>query len=72
MVDIERLRQLSAGELAVLGMNEIAYVRRVKVPEGGIGFGIHTADGRCVAVSADAPTAFALIQEHDMLPVSLH
>ncbi|MBL8670707.1 MAG: DUF1150 family protein [Alphaproteobacteria bacterium] len=67
----EKLRRLSSGELASLGINDIAYVKRV-MAQGGIGYAIHAADGTPVAVMPDQAHAIAVVLEHDLHPVSVH
>ncbi len=41
---IARIRQMTPHDLAVLGLQGVAYVRPVAA-EGGIGYMIHAADG---------------------------
>ncbi|HZB91229.1 MAG TPA: DUF1150 family protein [Stellaceae bacterium] len=71
MNQVEKLRQITPKEFALLGMQDIAYIRRVLV-EGGIGFAIHAADGTQVAVLPDRATAFATVRQHDLEPLSVH
>jgi hypothetical protein len=68
MVDI---RHLSEGQLAALGVSEIAYVRPV-VANGVPAFAIHAADGTPMAIAADAEVAMAAIRQHGMEPVRVH
>lgn len=67
----ERLRQITPQEFAVLGMNDIAYVKRLVVKDEVV-YAIHSADGAQVAVLADRDVAIATIRQHDMEPLSLH
>lgn len=67
----DKLRRLSSGELAALGINDVAYVKRV-MAQGGIGYAIHAADGTPVAVMPDQAHAIAAVIEHDLHPVSVH
>jgi hypothetical protein len=71
MNQVEKLRQITPKEFALLGMQDIAYIRRVLV-EGGVGFAIHAADGTQVAVLPDRATAFATVRQHDLEPLSVH
>ena len=68
---IEGLRQLSARELGVLGMDDVAYVKRVLV-DGVETYAVHAADGTQIAVIANRDLAFAVVRHHDMEPVSVH
>ena len=68
---IEGIRQLSARELGMLGMNDVAYVKRV-VEEGKEGFAVHAADGTRMAVLADRNLALAAVRQNDMEPASVH
>jgi hypothetical protein len=68
---IEGLRQLSAKELGLLGMNDVAYVKPV-VDNGSQAFAVHAADGTRIAVIANRDLAFAVVRQNDMEPVSVH
>jgi hypothetical protein len=71
MNEIEKLRTISPREFALLGMQDMAYVKRVTVNDG-IGYAIHAADGSAVAVLGDRDIAFATVRQHDLEPVSVH
>ncbi len=64
-------RCLSPDELAMFGMQHIAYVKRVVV-EGEVGYAVHAADGSPMAVFRDLGIAFAAVRQNDMEPVSVH
>jgi hypothetical protein len=68
---IERLRHISSREFALLGMNDMAYVKRVVVNDEA-GFAIHSADGTQIALIADREVALATIRQHDLEAVSVH
>jgi hypothetical protein len=68
---IEGLRQLSARELGLLGVNDVAYVKRI-VDNGSEAYAVHAADGTRIAVMADRNLAFAVVRQNDMEPVSVH
>jgi hypothetical protein len=68
---IEGLRQLSAQELGLLGMNDVAYVKPI-VDNGTQAFAVHAADGTRIAVIANRDLAFAVVRQNDMEPVSVH
>jgi hypothetical protein len=65
------LKQLSDNELGLLGMEDVAYVKRVVV-DGSDAFAVHAANGTQIAVMADREVAFAVVRQHDMEPVSVH
>jgi hypothetical protein len=68
---IEGLKQLSARELGLLGINDVAYVKLV-VEDGAQAFAVHAADGTRIAVMANRDLAFAVVRQNDMEPVSVH
>ena len=67
----QKRRQISAQEFALLGMQDVAYIRRVVVNDEA-GFAIHAADGTEVAVLPSRDLAFATVRQHDLEPVSVH
>lgn len=67
----ERLRLISTKEFAHLGLQDVAYVKRVTV-NGAAAFAIHAADGTEIAVLPDRDLAFATLRQHDLEPVSVH
>lgn len=71
MQTIEEMRQMTANDLAMLGMQDIAYVKPVLV-DGGVGFAIHAADGTQMALIADRALAFAVVRQNELEPVSVH
>ena len=68
LVDI---RHLSEGQLAQLGVSQIAYVKPVPV-DGQIAYAIHAADGTPMALTGDQELAFAAIIQHEMIPTLVH
>ena len=71
MKQIERMRQMSAHELALLGIQDMAYVKRVLVNDV-VGYAVHAADGTQIAVLPDRNVAFATVRQHDLEPLSVH
>ena len=69
---IEGLRQLSAKELGLLGMNDVAVHVKPIVEDGATAFAVHAADGTRMAVIANRDLAFAVVRQNDMEPVSVH
>ncbi len=71
MYRTEWLKHITPKEFALLGMRDLAYVKRVVVDDEA-GFAIHAADGTRVALLADRDLAVATIRQHDLEPVSIH
>lgn len=71
MQTMEEMRQMTANDLAMLGMQDIAYVKRVVV-DGNPRYAIHAADGTQMAVIPDRDIAFAVVRQNELEPVSVH
>jgi len=71
MITTEKLRYISPQELALLGMQDVAYIKSIVVNDEPA-FAIFAADGTQVAVLAEREVAFATVRQHDMEPVSVH
>ncbi|MBM3600755.1 MAG: DUF1150 family protein [Alphaproteobacteria bacterium] len=67
----ERLKHLSASDLAMLGLNDIAYVKPIIINDQLV-FSIHSADGNQIGMAPDRNTAFAGIRQHELEPLSVH
>jgi len=67
----ERIRQMSTRELALFGMQDIAYVKGAIV-NGVPGYTAHAADGTQIAAFTDRELAFATLRRHDLEPLSAH
>ena len=68
---IEWLKNISTREFAVLGMNDMAYVKRVVVNDEP-GFAIHSADGTQLALVPNEDIAYATIRQNELEPMSVH
>ena len=64
-------RALSLVDFAALGVQQIAYVKTVTV-EGEIAHAVFAANGKPLAAVADRETAFAIVRQNDLEPVSVH
>lgn len=64
-------RAMSAQDLALWGMQDIAYVKRVIVDDAAC-WAIHGADGANIGMAPDRDVAFAAVRQHDLEPVSVH
>jgi hypothetical protein len=67
----DKLRHISPQDFALLGMQDLAYVKRVVVDDEPV-FAIFAADGTQVALMPDRNVAFATVRQHEMQPVSVH
>ncbi|KZD11013.1 DUF1150 family protein [Oceanibaculum pacificum] len=72
MNELEKIRHLSRNDLALLGMNDVAYVRAIKVKGKKPQIAIHAADGTQMLVVDDMAIALATIRQNEMEPVPLH
>ena len=71
MNQIEKLRHISSKEFVLLGMQDVAYIKRITVNDGAA-FAVHAADGTQVALLPDRELAYATVRQHDLEPVSVH
>jgi hypothetical protein len=71
MNEIVNFRHLSTRDLAILGVQDVAFVKRVDVNDE-IAYAIHAADGTQMALMTDRDIAFAAIRQHGLEPVSVH
>jgi hypothetical protein len=71
MKDFESIRHMSSRELALFGMQDLAYVKPVLV-DGVTAFAVHAADGTQVTVLPDREIALATVRQHDLEPLSVH
>jgi hypothetical protein len=71
MNQIEKLRHISTKDFALLGMQDVAYIKRITVNDGAA-FAVHAADGTQVALLPDREVAYATVRQHDLEPVSVH
>ena len=71
MKEIERIRQMSSRELALFGMQDLAYLKPVVV-DGASAFAVHAADGTQVTVLPNREVALATVRQHDLEPLSVH
>jgi len=67
----ERIRHMSTKELALFGMQDIAYVKRA-AGDGEPGYTVHAADGTQIAVFPNRDIALATLRQHDLEPLSVH
>ena len=68
---IARPSPMSEQAFAALGVSQVAFVKPVIV-DGRTAHSVHSADGTPLAVVADRETAFAIVRQNDLEPVSAH
>jgi hypothetical protein len=66
-----KIRAMSLKDLAMLGLNDVAYVR-TGVNDGMPGFIIHAADGNAVGFAPSLQLARRMILQNDLEPISVH
>jgi len=71
MTPIERLRHISPEEFALLGMQGLAYIKRVVINEA-VAYAIHSADGTQVALVPSRDVAVGTVMQHELEPLSVH
>ena len=71
MKEFEDIRRMSSRELALFGMQDLAYVKPVVV-NGVTAFAVHAADGTQIGVLPDREIALATVRQHDLEPLSVH
>lgn len=71
MTITNELRGLSRQDLALLGVQDVAYVRAVRT-RGRQVFKVYAADGTEIAVLDDRDVAFATVRQHGLEPLSVH
>jgi len=67
----DKLRHISAQEFALLGMQEVAYVKRVLVNQT-VAYAIHAADGTQAALVPSLDIAIGTVMQNELEPVSVH
>ncbi len=65
------LRVMSERSLAILGLQDVAYVTQVVV-DGRSAYSIHAADGTMLDVMDDRDLAIAAARRHDLEPLRVH
>ena len=68
------IRELSPQDFLVLGINDIAYVKKAEKAEKNErdSFEIHSADGTVIATMASHDIAFAAVRQNGLEPLSVH
>lgn len=72
MSSLQNIRGLSRRDFAVMGIEDLAYVKPIPASEEGTAYAVHAADGTQIAVFNDREIAFAAVIQNGMEPVSAH
>ena len=71
MNSVQNLRTLSRRDFAIMGVQDIAYIKPVDA-DNGTAYEVHAADGTPIAWYEVREVAFASVRQHDLEPVSVH
>lgn len=71
MDGLETMHAMSARDFALLGIEDVAYVKPVDV-DGRTAYAVHAADGTPMAMLADRDIAFSTVRQNALEPVSVH
>jgi hypothetical protein len=71
-IDTNSLRHISNEHLALLGLEDVAYVKPVVAEDGTAQYAIYAANGTAIGLAAGRDLAFAAVRQHDLEPVSVH
>ena len=71
MTMIEKPREMSPQDFALIGVQHLAYIKPTAI-NGVTGFAIHAADGTQIGMAPSRDIAFAAVKQHELEPVSLH
>jgi hypothetical protein len=64
-------RELSPQDFLVLGINDVAYVKKDRQNDKEV-FVIHSADGNEITAMTDHDVAFAAVRQNGLEPLSVH
>lgn len=65
-------RPLADDAFRGLGVQQIAYIKAVNLPDGAHAVAIFSADGQPMAAAASVEIAQALIRQHELEPALVH
>ncbi|HJQ56332.1 MAG TPA: hypothetical protein VJ890_05470 [Vineibacter sp.] len=72
MLEASPLKTLSSAEFAVLGVEQMAYIRPITLPDGKHAIGVFAADGRPLAGAPTIEVAQALVRQNELEPALVH
>lgn len=65
------LRLLSAQDFLSVGMQDVAYVRRIVI-DSEVAYCVHAADGTPISVEGSVQEAVRALRDHNLEPVQIH
>lgn len=68
---MQQIRDITAEELAKIGVNSVAYIRQRVVDNKDMWF-VYAAEGTELAYTDDKNKAISLILDNELIPVSVH
>ena len=68
---MQQVRDITAEELAKIGVNSVAYIRQRVVDNKDMWF-VYAAEGTELAYTVDKNKAISLILDNELIPVSVH
>lgn len=68
----DMLKALSPRDFLQIGMNEIAYVRHVRLGNKQTAYGVYAADGTQMSLLDTMDMAVATLRHNDLVAVTLH
>lgn len=70
---LELLKELSIQDFLDVGLNQVAYIKRIERDDvGTYSFSIHAADGSQISIMDSYDTAVDSIRVSDLFPVTVH
>lgn len=70
MTETERIRELSADDMLMLGIKDVAYIKDIDV-DGQTAFALFAANGKPIVVAPDRETAVAAAWKNGLAPLTL-
>lgn len=71
MSSVQNLRTLSRRDFAIMGVQDIAYIKPIDADDG-TAYEVHAADGTPIAVFTNREVAIAAVIQNGLEPVSAH
>ncbi len=68
---LETIRDISTRDFAMLGVEDVAFVKPVEA-DGKMSYSIHAADGTEMGLVSDREVAIAAVRQHELEPLSVH
>ncbi len=72
MLEASPLKTMSPAEFASLGLEQVAYIRAVTLPDGKHAIGVFAADGRPLAGAPNIEVAQAMVRQNELEPALVH